>query len=227
MKSWSPITTELFFVDATCKPFTQWVGGAYSCNLVFWVIFMWQTMILEFPASYCHLARGVTRKFTCCIFECDSRVPWCQSQISILEIDDVALNFNKIMSSLENFFLYHGNCKGIFFWGGRRIPSGITAVGQGAECPPTLLTGKFLVTYWYGEKSGKEKGGKWRRKEWKSWKGRWKIEWKEENLQNEERTLTSPPPPFLFTFKKPLKFVLGLPEWEFSTAKKHFTPGKK
>ena len=27
--------------------------------------------------------------------------------------------------------------------------------GQGAECPPTLLTGKFLLTY--GEKRGKEK----------------------------------------------------------------------
>ena len=27
--------------------------------------------------------------------------------------------------------------------------------------------------------------------------------------------------------KKRWKFVLGLPEWEFSTGKKHFTPGKK
>ena len=31
---------------------------------------------------------------------------------------------------------------------------------------------------------------------------------------------------FFFHFLKPLKFVLGLPKWEFSTGKKHFTPGK-
>ena len=31
---------------------------------------------------------------------------------------------------------------------------------------------------------------------------------------------------FFFHFSKPLKFVLGLPKWEFSTKKKHFTPGK-
>ena len=30
-----------------------------------------------------------------------------------------------------------------------------------------------------------------------------------------------------FHFSKPLKFVLGLPNWEFSTRKKHFTSGKK
>ena len=27
-------------------------------------------------------------------------------------------------------------------------------------------------------------------------------------------------------FSKPLELVLGLPEWKFSTGKKHFTPGK-
>ena len=32
---------------------------------------------------------------------------------------------------------------------------------------------------------------------------------------------------FAFYFSKPLKFVLGLPKWKFSTGKKHFTPGKK
>ena len=32
---------------------------------------------------------------------------------------------------------------------------------------------------------------------------------------------------FAFYFPKPLKFVLGLPKWKFSTGKKHFTPGKK
>ena len=34
---------------------------------------------------------------------------------------------------------------------------------------------------------------------------------KEEKLENEE---------------KPLKFVLGLPKWKFSTGKRHLTPGK-
>ena len=32
---------------------------------------------------------------------------------------------------------------------------------------------------------------------------------------------------FSFHFSKPLKFVLGLPKWEFSTGERHFTPGKK
>ena len=32
---------------------------------------------------------------------------------------------------------------------------------------------------------------------------------------------------FAFHFWKRRKFVLGLPKWEFSTGKKHFTPGKK
>ena len=31
---------------------------------------------------------------------------------------------------------------------------------------------------------------------------------------------------FAFHFSKPLKFVLGLPKWEFSTREKHFTLGK-
>ena len=31
---------------------------------------------------------------------------------------------------------------------------------------------------------------------------------------------------FGFHFSKSLKFVLSLPKWEFSTGKKHFTPGK-
>ena len=30
-----------------------------------------------------------------------------------------------------------------------------------------------------------------------------------------------------FNFAKPLKFVLGLPKWEFYTRKSHFTLGKK
>ena len=44
-----------------------------------------------------------------------------------------------------------------------------------------------------------------------------------EKLQNEERTFFF----FAFHFSKPLKFVLGLPKWKFSTGKKHFTAGKK
>ena len=31
----------------------------------------------------------------------------------------------------------------------------------------------------------------------------------------------------LFHFSKPLKFVLGVPKWKFSTGKKHFMPGRK
>ena len=45
----------------------------------------------------------------------------------------------------------------------------------------------------------------------------WK--WKVEKLQNEERTF------FSSHFSKPLKFVLGLPKWKFSTGKKYFRPG--
>ena len=66
--------------------------------------------------------------------------------------------------------------------------------------PPTLLSRKFLLTYW--EKRGKEKRENGENSEGKSKKGRWKIE---------------------IHFSKPLKFVLGLPKWEFSTVKKYFT----
>ena len=62
---------------------------------------------------------------------------------------------------------------------------------------------------------------------------------KGEKLQNEERTLFSFSLFiylfihlfiylfFAFHFLKPLKFALGLQKREFSTGKKHFTPGKK
>ena len=50
--------------------------------------------------------------------------------------------------------------KGYFFLGGRRIPSGITAVGQGAECPPNTshqeISGDLLVR---GKEWQKKKGG--------------------------------------------------------------------
>ena len=55
--------------------------------------------------------------------------------------------------------------------------------------------------------------------------GKGKVEnrkWKEEKLQNEEGTFFFF---FAFHFSKPQKFVSGLPKWEFSTGKKHFTPG--
>ena len=72
------------------------------------------------------------------------------------------------------------------------------------------------------ERQGKK--GKLRRKIGKFKKGKvenWK--WKEEKLQNDERKFQNDERTF---FSKPLKFVLGLPKWKFSTGKKHFTPGK-
>ena len=93
--------------------------------------------------------------------------------------------------------------------------------------PKTLLTGKFLLTYW--EKRGKEKG-KMERK--RRIIGKEKVEnwiWKEEMLQNDKMRTQ----PFFFFFffafhfSKPLKFVLGLPKWEFSTGKKAFRARKK
>ena len=63
------------------------------------------------------------------------------------------------------------------------------------------------------------------------------IKWKEEKLQNEEGTLFCLFVFglffvfcfffFAFHFSKPLKFVWGLPKWEFSAGKNHFMPGKK
>ena len=112
-------------------------------------------------------------------------------------------------------------------------PSGVTGVG-GAEWPLTLLTGKFLLTY--REQRGKEKGKmekkirKIKKRKVENWK------WKGGKLQNEERTFLLLLlflllffcffVFFVFHFSKPLKFVLGLPKWEFSTGKKHFTIGK-
>ena len=77
--------------------------------------------------------------------------------------------------------------------------------------------------------------GKWSRKEGKSKKGRWKIEnGRRKSYKMRGGLFFSFFLSFfffffflLFTFQKPLKFVLGLPKWEFSTGKKHFTPGKK
>ena len=78
-----------------------------------------------------------------------------------------------------------------------------------------------------GEKRGKGKwdGWKLRRKEGKLWKGRWKIG------NGSRKSYKKRWGPFFFFFAfhfwKRQKFVLGLRKWEFSTGKKHFTPGKK
>ena len=73
-----------------------------------------------------------------------------------------------------------------------------------------------------GKKRQKEKRSEIEKKRRKIVKG------KVEKLPNEEMRRG----PFFFFFfashfSKPLKFVLGLPKWKFSTGKKHFTPGKK
>ena len=97
--------------------------------------------------------------------------------------------------------------------------SGITGGGGGAEYPPRLLTGKFLLTY--REKRGKEKKGKGvklRRKE-----GYCKREGK---LQMESGKVTKWGEDHFF---KTTKICFGLAKWKFSTEKKknHFTPGEK
>ena len=97
--------------------------------------------------------------------------------------------------------------------------------GKGAGAPLRLLTGKFLLTC-TGKRQGR-KEGKMEQKRRKIKEGKvenWK--WKEEKLQNKERT-----PLFFFFFAfhfwKTLKFVLVLPKWEFSSRKKHFMRRKK
>ena len=86
-----------------------------------------------------------------------------------------------------------------------------------------------LQNFWPGnfcwpirKKRGKWKKGKNGEKKENCKKEGVKLKWKEGKLQNEERTFF-----FSFYFSNPLKFVLGLTKWKFSTGKKHFTPGKK
>ena len=85
--------------------------------------------------------------------------------------------------------------------------SGVTGGrGQGTECPPTLLTGKFLLIY--REKRGNEKGenGEEKKENWKGEGGKLKMEGgKVENHWN------------LFWVYQNGSFLAG---------KKHFTPGK-
>ena len=70
--------------------------------------------------------------------------------------------------------------------------------GTGEECPPE--TSDREISADLPEKRGKEKGVK--------------IEKKRRKIVKASH------------FSKPLKFVLGLPKWKFSTGKKHLTPGK-
>ena len=119
---------------------------------------------------------------------------------------------------------------------------------QGAECPPDTSHQKIS-----GDLPGKKrqgKKGKWRRKE----KKRRKIQKREGvKLVNWWKSSKMTRGPFIylfififfsffkllkfllfiylfisaFHFLKPLKFVLGLPKWEFSAGKKHLKLGKK
>ena len=108
------------------------------------------------------------------------------------------------------------SCSGIT-GGGAGGQGGRGAGGQSA--PQRLMTGKFLLTY--REKRGKEK----REKGWKLRRKGEKLEMEAGKRQKKRWG------PFFFFFAfhfwKRKKFVLGLPKWEFSTGKKHFTPGKK
>ena len=93
---------------------------------------------------------------------------------------------------------------------------------QGVECLPDTCHREISDNLPGKEREGKT--GKWRRKEGKSRKGRLKIENGRRKSYKMRRGLFF----FLaFHFSKPLKFVLGLPKWEFSTGEKHFLPGKK
>ena len=94
--------------------------------------------------------------------------------------------------------------------------------GLGTGCPPDTSDREIISADLPGkERQGKM--GKWRWKEGKFKKGRWKIENGRRESYKMRRRLFF----FAFLFSKPLKFVLGLPKWKFSTGKKHFTPGKK
>ena len=97
--------------------------------------------------------------------------------------------------------------------------------GKGGQSPPETSDLEFSADLPCKQTQGKK--GKWSRKEGKSEKGMWKIvNWKEEKLQNEERAFVKT---YLlrFTFQTTFFFFLAVPNWEFSTGKKHFTPGEK
>ena len=76
---------------------------------------------------------------------------------------------------------------------------------------------------WRIRKREARKIGKMEQKKGKSKKGRWKIE------NGRRKSYKNRWGPFFFTFHfaKRLKFVLGLPKWEFPTGQKTFHGGKK
>ena len=95
---------------------------------------------------------------------------------------------------------------------------GITAGERGGSRLPTTLSPENLC--WpTGKRGGMEK---WRKEGNQKVKGRWKIGNGRRKSYKMRRRLCFP-----FHFSKPLKYVLGLRKWEFSTGKRHFTPGKK
>ena len=103
--------------------------------------------------------------------------------------------------------------------------SGVTGGGGGAggaECPPPETSDREILA----DVSGKKRQGK-NGKGWKLSRKGGKLEinwkWKQENVRKRGEDLFFF---FAFHFWKRRKFVLGLPKWEFSTGKKHFTPGK-
>ena len=100
--------------------------------------------------------------------------------------------------------------------------SGVTGGGgQGGRVPPRdFWPGNFCWRNGKKEARKKGKGVKIEKKRWKIGNGSRKTS------EKEVRTFF-----FFFFFAfhfwKWQKFVLGLPKWEFSAGKKHFTPGKK
>ena len=103
--------------------------------------------------------------------------------------------------------------------------SGVTGRGGGgaggAEGPPETSDREI-----FADVSGKQRQGKKREKGWKLRRKGGKLEIEAGKRYKEVRTFF-----FFFSFAfhfwKWQKFVLGLPKSEFSTGKKHFTPGKK
>ena len=90
------------------------------------------------------------------------------------------------------------------------------------SAPLTFFSRKFLLTYW--ENRGKEKKGKWRRKEVKFWKGRGELKMEVEEVWNctEDFFFFF----LLFTFWNHWNFFgctkMGIPTEE----KANFTPGR-
>ena len=94
---------------------------------------------------------------------------------------------------------------------------------RGAECPPPETSDWEIFADGSGKKrQGKKgKGVKIEKKKRKIVKREgWKLE-RESYKRGEDFFFLA------FHFWKRRKFVLCLPKWEFSTGKKHFTPGKK